>query len=165
MTTIKHQTSFEINRSAKELFPLFSAEGEKLWVPGWDYENIMGTTELHEDYIFLTSNHHRPDHHRFDHHGTTKEIWLVKRYEPSSYFVQFYMVDPYDRVGIVSVLCKPISEDLTEVEVTYEFVGLSEKGDDFIKGYTAEVFETSIASWPIWLEGYFEAKKGNTLEE
>jgi hypothetical protein len=29
------------------LFPLFSAEGEKLWVPGWDYENVMGTRELH----------------------------------------------------------------------------------------------------------------------
>jgi hypothetical protein len=151
MTTIKHQTSFEINHSAEELFPLFSAEGEKLWVPGWDYENIMGSTDLHEDYVFLTSGHHRSGHH-----GATKEVWLVKRYEPSSYFVQFYMVDPYDRVGIISVLCKPISEDLTEVEVIYEFIGLSEKGDDFIKGYTAEVFEESIAKWPVWLESYLK---------
>jgi len=57
MTTIKHQTSFEINHSAEELFPLFSAEGEKLWIPGWDYENIMGSTDLHEDYVFFTSGH------------------------------------------------------------------------------------------------------------
>ena len=40
-----------------ELFPLFSPEGEKLWVPGWDYENIMGTTALSEDYVFLTKIH------------------------------------------------------------------------------------------------------------
>jgi hypothetical protein len=163
MTTIKHQTSFEINHSAEELFPLFSAEGEKLWVPGWDYENIMGSTDLHEDYIFLTSLHHGSDHHRSGRQGVTKEIWLVKRYEPSSYFIQFYMVDPYDRVGIVSVLCKPISKDLTEVEVTYEFVGLSKKGDNFIKGYTAEVFEASINNWPVWLEGYLKAKQ-NVLD-
>jgi hypothetical protein len=149
MTTIKHQTSFKINQPAEGLFPLFSAEGEKLWAPHWDYENIMGTIELHEDYVFLTSSHH----------GTTKKIWLVKRYEPSSYFVQFYTVEPYDKVGIISVLCKPISEILTEVEVAYEFIGLSEKGDNFIKGYTADVFESSIAKWPVLLEGYFEAKQ------
>ncbi|UCE97908.1 MAG: hypothetical protein JSV74_00805, partial [Dehalococcoidia bacterium] len=67
MATIKHQTSFKMNHSAEELFPLFSPEGEKLWLPGWDYENIMGSTNLHEDYIFLTSGHH----------GATKAIWLV----------------------------------------------------------------------------------------
>jgi len=71
------------------------------------------------------------------------------------------MVDPYDRVGIISVLCKPISDDLTEVEVTYEFVGLSEKGNDFTKEYTAEVFEASIANWPVWLEGYFKQNRNN----
>ncbi len=87
MSKIKHQTSFEINRSADDLFPLFSAEGEKLWIPGWDYENIMGSTDLHEDYIFLTRGHHRPEHHgsahhRPGHHEIAKVIWLVKRYEP-----------------------------------------------------------------------------------
>ena len=154
MTTIKHQTSFQINQPAEELFTLFSAEGEKLWVPGWDYENIMGSTDIHEDYIFLTSGHHRSGYH----HGSTKEIWLVKRYEPSSYFIQFYRVEPYDRVVIVTVHCIPITAALTEVEVSYEFIGLSNKGDDFIKGNTAEVFETSIDKWSVWLEGYFEAK-------
>ena len=38
---VKHTVHFEIEQPIEELFPLFSAEGEKLWVPGWDYENIM----------------------------------------------------------------------------------------------------------------------------
>jgi hypothetical protein len=188
MSTIKHQTSFEINQPIEELFPLFSAEGEKLWAPGWDYENIMGSTDMHEDYIFLTSNHHSSDdhgsdhhrsghhssdHHRSEyhrseyhrsghhgsaHHGATKMIWLVKRYEPSNYFVQFYRVEPDNKVGIVTVHCKPITEELTEVEVAYEFIGLSEKGDEFIKGYTAEVYEEFIGNWPKYLADYFETK-------
>jgi len=57
LSQIKHTADFLINQPIEILFPLFSAEGEKLWVPGWDYENIMGTDELHEDYIFLTKNH------------------------------------------------------------------------------------------------------------
>ena len=70
MSTVKHTRDFKIDQSTDLLFPLFSAEGEKLWVPGWDYENIMGSNELHEDYIFLTKNHD---------HASTNAIWLVKR--------------------------------------------------------------------------------------
>jgi len=57
MKSVKHTAGFEISQPAADLFPLFSPEGETLWVPEWDYENIMGTTDLHEDYIFLTKAH------------------------------------------------------------------------------------------------------------
>jgi hypothetical protein len=44
MTKVNHTASFEINQPVSVLFPLFSPEREKLWVSGWDYENIMGGT-------------------------------------------------------------------------------------------------------------------------
>jgi hypothetical protein len=40
--SISYTKSFEIKISIANLFPLFSPEGEKQWVPGWDYENVMG---------------------------------------------------------------------------------------------------------------------------
>lgn len=61
-----------------ELFPLFRPEGEKHWVPGWDYENVMEKTELSEDYVFLTKTHD---------HGTSDAICIVKKYDPKSNFV------------------------------------------------------------------------------
>lgn len=149
MAVKKLKTSFQINQSAEDLFPLFGPEGEKLWMPGWDYENIMGTTDLHEDYIFLAAGHNP---------WSTKELWLVKKFDPSSYFVQCYKVVPYDTVTVVSVQCKPITEESTEVEISNEFFGLSEKGDDFVNGRTAEAFEGFMSKWKVWLEGYFEAK-------
>ena len=69
MSSVKHSKKISINQPIEILFPLFSAEGEKLWVPGWDYENVMGSTDLHEDYIFLTKT---------DAHAATDAIWLVK---------------------------------------------------------------------------------------
>ena len=39
MNSIKYTAGFDIDQPAADLFPLFSPEGEKLWVPGWDYEN------------------------------------------------------------------------------------------------------------------------------
>ena len=39
MRTVQHTKSLEIAKTIEELFPMFTPEGEKLWVPDWDYEN------------------------------------------------------------------------------------------------------------------------------
>ena len=149
MSTVKHTADFQISQPIDILFPLFSAEGEKLWVPGWDYENIMGTSDLHEDYIFLTKNHD---------HASTDAIWLVKKYKPESYFVQFYKVEPEDKVGIITVQCIKINKSLTQIEVTYEYIGLSKKGDEFIERFTSAEYKEFIAEWKSLLVSYFKSK-------
>ena len=149
MSTVKHTADFRIRQPIEILFPLFSAEGEKLWVPGWDYENIMGYTDLHEDYIFLTKNHD---------HASTDAIWLVKQLKPKSHYVQFYKVEPGDKVGIITVQCTKINESLTEVEVGYEYIGLSKKGDEFIENFTSTEYKAFIKEWNSLLVSYFESK-------
>ena len=149
MSSVKHSKKFKISQPIEVLFPLFSAEGEKLWVPGWDYENVMGSNDLHEDYIFLTQNHD---------HASSKAIWLVKRYDPNAHFIQFYKVEPDDKVGIISVQCLQIDESETEVEVTYHYIRISEKGDEFIKQFTSEEYTKFIGEWEKLLLIYFESK-------
>lgn len=148
MTSAKHSEKFHIDQPVEVLFPLFSAEGEKLWVPGWDYENIMGSNGLHEDYIFLTKNHDQTK---------TETIWLVKRYKPESYFVQFYKIDPEEKVGIVTVECTRVEENLTEVEVTYEYTGLSDEGNAFIDDFTSSHYKKYIGEWKNLLDNYFQS--------
>ena len=149
MKSIKHTASFDISQPADQLFHLFSAEGEKLWVPGWDYENLMGTTDFHEDYVFLTKNHD---------HASTDAIWLVKRYEPESCLVQLYKVEPEDKVGIVTVQCIQKTEKLSRVQVTYEYIALSERGRKFIEGFTKASYDTFIDEWKDLLVKYFESR-------
>ena len=151
MSIIKHTADFRIDQPIEILFPLFSAEGEKLWVPGWDYENIVGSNELHEDYVFLTKNHD---------HASTDAIWLVKRYVPESCLVQFYKVEPEDKVGIITVHCTKINNRLTQVEVSYEYIGLTEKGNEFIEGFTPTEYKAFIGEWNSLLVSYFESKHG-----
>lgn len=149
MSTVKHTADFRISQPIEILFPLFSAEGEKLWVADWDYENIMGYTDLHEDYIFLTKNHD---------HASTDAIWIVKQHKPESHYVQFYKVESGDKVGIITVQCTKINEYLTEVEVSYEYIGLSRKGDDFIENFTSTEYKVFINEWNNLLVNYFESK-------
>ena len=149
MSKIKHTASFEISQPINVIFPLFSAEGEKLWVPGWNYKNIMGSTELHENYVFITKTHD---------HASTDAIWIVKKHEPENHYVQFYKVEPEDKIGIIEVKCNPLTDRVTEVQVTYEYIGLSDKGNQFIKSFTPSEYESFISEWKTLLGNYFDSK-------
>jgi len=146
MNRIKHTEEFQIDQPADVLFPLFSAEGETRWVPGWNYKNIMGHNDLHEDYIFVTENHD---------HALGEAVWLVKRYQPETHYVQFYKVEPVYRAGIITVKCNAISKSKTRVRVSYEYIALSEKGNDFIDSFTDEKYKQFIGEWKRLLEKYF----------
>jgi hypothetical protein len=150
MSKVKHTAAFEITQPIKKVFPLFSPEGEKLWVPGWDYENILGTTDLHEDYVFLTKNHD---------HASTEAIWLVKRYEPESYLVQFYKVETGEKIGVITVQCTEVSEVRTKIQVTYEYIGLSEKGNEFISKFSASEYKDFIGEWEKLLAKHFDSMR------
>ena len=145
--TISHTSAFEINQPQEILFPLFTPEGERLWVPGWEYENIMGTTRLHDDYVFLTKSHD---------HAATGAIWIVKHYDPRACRVQYYKIEPGEKVGIVSVSCDRLNQTASRVEVTYTYFGLSESGNTFIDNFTRADYEDFISEWKILLEAYFE---------
>ena len=150
MKSIEHSKSFQMPVPVDELFPLFSAEGEKHWVPGWDYENVMGTTQLSEDYVFLTKSH---DHRAAD------AIWVVKRYEPDSYFVEFYKVEPEEKVGVIRVKCDGLASDRTEVRVTYKYMALSTAGEKFVSEFSESAYDDFIDEWQTLLSDYFEARR------
>ena len=149
MKSICHTKTFEMDLPVTELFPLFSPEGEKYWVPDWDYENVMGTTALSEDYVFLTKTHD---------HGTTDGIWIVKKYDPESHFVQFYKIEPGDKIGVVTIQCTALEVERTEVHVTYKYIALSEKGERFVSKFGESAYEEFIEEWQALLTDYFESK-------
>jgi hypothetical protein len=149
MKSISHTKAFEMDLPIAALFPLFSPEGEKYWVPGWDYENVMGTTELSEDYVFLTKTHD---------HGTTDAIWVVKKYDPQSHFVQFYKIEPEVKIGVVTVTCTALEAERTKVQVTYKYIALSAVGEMFVSEFSESHYEEFIGEWQTLLSNYFESK-------
>jgi len=150
MSKLKHSTSFTFEQPAEVMFPLFTAEGEKLWAPGWDYQNIMGYTEQHENYVFVTKAHG---------HASSDAIWLVKQYDPKSYFVEYYKVEPKTLVSIVTVKCTKITDHSTQITVGYEYIGLSKKGNEFIEEHRAkEKYKSYIQEWKKHLLIYFKSK-------
>lgn len=146
MRSVSHTQAFDIAQPIARLFPLFSPEGEKLWVLGWDYDNVMGTTELSEDYVFLTKAHD---------HAATDAIWLTKQYRPHDGLVEFYKVEPGDKIGVVTVECTAQGADNTRVTVTYKYIALSPSGERFLAEFTESAYAAFIGEWQTLLERYF----------
>ena len=150
MKSISHTHTFETAASIDELFPLFSPEGEKHRVPGWGYENVMGTTELREDYVFKTTSHD---------HGAAGAIWVVKRHEPGDGLVEFIKVEPEQKVGIVKVNCTALAAQRAQVEVTYTYTALSPAGEQFVAGFDRAAYTVFIEEWETLLSNYFERRR------
>ena len=83
---------------------------------------------------------------------------MTKRYEPAAHRVQFYKVEPGDKVGIVTVQCTEPKVGSTRVEVTYEYIALSDKGRAFVADFTANEYEAFIGEWKRLLEQFFDAE-------
>ncbi|MEX1351691.1 MAG: hypothetical protein AB1Z31_28610 [Desulfobacterales bacterium] len=149
MKSITHTKAFKMNVPIADIFPLFSPEGEKHWVPGWDYENVMGTTELSDDYVFLTKTHD---------HGTSDAIWIVKKYDPKLHFVQFYKIEPGEKIGVVTVKCTELEASKTMIRVTYKYLALSKGGEEFITVFNESTYEEFIDEWQKLLTNYFKSK-------
>ena len=146
MKSISHTETFQLDQPIDRVFPLFSPEGEKHWVPGWDYDNLMGTIELSEDYVFLTRSHD---------HASTAAIWLVKRYDPTGHRVQFYKIEPDDKIGIITVQCQAPRPDSTAVQVSYDYRALSATGETFIDSFDQAAYRQFIGEWQSLLVAYF----------
>jgi hypothetical protein len=142
-----HTAEFEFPRSADRLFPLFGPEGERDWVPGWEYENIMGTTDLHEGYVFLTRNHD---------HAAGAAVWIVNEFDPEARRVAYYKIEPGEKLGTVTVECASLGPDAARVRVTYAYIGLSERGNRFIESFSKEAYDRFIGEWERLLHVYFQ---------
>jgi hypothetical protein len=149
MKSITRTKAFKMNVSIADIFPLFSPEGEKHWVPGWDYINVMGTTELSDDYVFLTKTHD---------HGTSDAIWIVKKYDPKLHFVQFYKIEPGEKIGVVTVKCTELEASKTMIRVTYKYLAFSKGGEEFITVFNENTYEDFIDEWQKLLTNYFKSK-------
>jgi hypothetical protein len=100
---------------------LFTPEGERAWVPGWDPQH-------HSTTVFTTE------------HGGARTTWLVLDAGPHA--VRYARVRPDHHAGTVEVRCQA-DGDGTAATVTYDLTPLTSHAlDGFAAGY-----DEMLAGW------------------
>ena len=122
--------------SAEEAFPLFSAEGERRWVAGWNPSYLHPVEPgAGEGVVFQTVKKDL---------GTA--TWVQTRHEPGAGVASFVYIIPDHHAAMVDVCVTPDGEDRSRASVKYRMTSLSLDADDFVRAF-AESFEDFMSHW------------------
>ena len=130
------------------VFPLFSPEGERRWVPGWDPEVLHPREDdWREGQLFRT------------HEETGEAVWIITRLDRSQHRVEYHRVEPGRYVAHITVHCKELPDRRTRVSTAYSFVGLSEIGNRDIASMTQDAYNAKMSRWSEWIHRHL-AREG-----
>ena len=103
-------------------WPLFGAQGERAWAPGWDPEFVWPLEPVdQEGMVFKIA------------HGERTAVWINTALDRISNRIQYVYVIPDIMVTVISLRLAPAGRT-TRVEVTYERTALSDSANDLVRG-------------------------------
>ncbi len=115
---------------------LFEPEGERAWAPGWNPRYVHPASGRVEKGMIFTTD--------ADDEAT---LWIVLRHESDAGAVEYARITPGSRIAIVRVECAPVDSQATCVTVTYEYTGLSEEGNAYVRSMDETRYREFIESW------------------
>ncbi|MEM9302922.1 MAG: SRPBCC family protein [Pseudomonadota bacterium] len=133
--TVSRLGSFELERPPKEALPLFTAPGERLWVPGWEPVILHGDG-YETGTAFITE------------HGEHTTYWLVIDYDVGAGHAAYARVTPGLHTGTVDVSIAENGSGGSRVTVTYQMTGLSDHGNGEVeRSYNEVAYAEMMTHW------------------
>ena len=128
--------SFDVPLPMAEAFRFFEPEGERAWAPGWNPAYAYPANGQPEKGMVFTTGE-----------GEEHTIWIVMSYAPTTGAVEYARITPNVRTAIVRVQCASVDVGSTCVTVSYEYTGLSEAGNAYVRAMDEAAYRAFIESW------------------
>ena len=134
---VRRTGSIHLGGDPERVFPFFTPEGERRWVPGWDpVHRHPADGALQAGGVFVTR---AP--------GEDETVWLVVRYDPAALDVAYARVTPGVRAGVVEVRCRAALGGGTLAHVAYTLTALSPRGNEVLGTFTEERYAAMLGDW------------------
>lgn len=135
---IVRRGDFRLDLPADQAFKLFTAAGERLWVPGWS-PRILGPLPQGPGLVFVTGD------------GDERTIWTVLESDPVKGRVRYSRVTPASRAGTVTVQISAAGKGC-QVEVAYDLTALDADGTAALEAYAPDRFAQMLDHWRALIE-------------
>jgi hypothetical protein len=135
---------FTVARPIAEVFELFSPLGEKRWVPGWSPEILHPPGASWEPGMIFRTREESGD-----------AVWVVSHLDRAGHRVEYHRLEPGHYVARIVVSCAERGPGTTDIHTSYEYVGLSDRGNAEIAGMTAAAYAEKMQRWRRWIEELF----------
>lgn len=137
--------TIHLHATPDRVFPLFTPEGERLWVPGWSPRYLWPADGAAQaGMTFLTE------------HEDRETTWMVADFDPARRAI-YTRVTPGLSTVRVEVVCEPHG-DGTAATVRYDYVGLAPAGNASIEQMTEERYREWMGEWERAINAYLVAK-------
>lgn len=130
----RQQGSFTLPLPPADAFDLFTAEGERLWVAGWEPVILSGCGATEAGAVFLTD------------HGGERTIWTVIEFNRAAGRLAYSRVSPGRRAGTVKVRLSPDGAS-TRVGVAYDLTSLGRDGEEAVRSMDESGFADMLEEW------------------
>jgi hypothetical protein len=139
---ISRTSSINLNASVTKVFPLFNPVKEKEWEAGWDPEFLTSLSEdedIAERMVFKTQSPHG--------HDESDYIWTISKYSLNLALIE-YTVFTSDRLWWITIQCRDdVENQTTHAEITYTFVGLTDKGNAINEKALQLMYAHDLKDW------------------
>lgn len=139
---IKASGFFFLPLPPAEAFELFTAEGERQWVPGWEPQ-ILGEGPQEAGLVFLTEVD-----------GATT-IWTVLESNRAVLQHRYSRVTPGSHAGVVEVQLTG-ERTGTRVHVSYDMTALPGSRAEMLEAYAEPAFARMLQKWVELLSSWIE---------
>ncbi len=126
--------AFTANAPIETVAPLFGADKERVWSPGWNPQFIHPFPAADKaGMVFMVA------------HGHLRAAWVNTEFDLKNGRIQYVYVIPDALVTVITLLCTPDGKQ-TRVEVEYDRTALSAEADSHVR----HMAEGDSSSGPDW---------------
>lgn len=129
---------FELDCSADKAFPMFSPEGERLWVDGWNPKPLF---PIGAEIAFATHSVFTLEM------GGERSLWQILEVDSDHQRADYLYVVEGSRIVRVQVSVEPLALERCRVRVMYTVTSLTSAGARFLETFTPEAFEEKMKNW------------------
>jgi len=125
---------FELPLAAAEAISVFTPEGERAWVPGWEPRYPAGRSSEQAGTVFTTKAH------------GTETVWVIIEIDRAAGRAGYVRITRGVHAGTVRVACVDAGPDRCAVAVSYDLTALDD-GDGALDEYRPETFAETMKAW------------------
>ena len=131
---LRSSGTFLLPVPAPTALPMFTPEGEREWVPGWDPHWPGGRPDHEPGSVWTTAT------------TESSTVWVVERVDTEACTARYARVTPGTHAGTVQVRCRE-AEGGCEVQVDYDLTALPGAPADVLAPYEEEAFDAMLDQW------------------
>jgi hypothetical protein len=130
--TVRRATEITVDLPPEQAMELFTPEGERRWVDGWDPQYPEAGRREGPGAVFTTG------------HGGHETTWIMVDHGSGS--VRYARVTQGMTAGTVTVDVVGSGRHRTRMRVTYDLTALTSAGESWLDAFDAD-YDTAIGGW------------------